>query len=126
MTTTSFKLHQVQVFENKNGYPNVIGLVRWAIHFERESLVSVAGVETMLETNNIQNFTPIEQLTREQVLDMAYTAQGGAGFLATIQPYHEEDLDQQEQRVGLVPYTGIPVDQAGAYNPPNTIPQQVL
>ena len=126
MTTTSFKLYQVQVFENKEGYQNVIGLVRWAVEFQRGALVSRAGAETLLNTSIIQNFVPIEQLTKEQVLWWAFEAQGGQAFIDTISGYHEQDLDQQEQRVGLVDYAGFPVDASLTSTPQNTIPQAVL
>jgi hypothetical protein len=115
MTTTSHKLHEVQVFETKGNYLNVVGLVRWTIQFERGPLMSVAGVETLLDTSDIQNFIPIEQLTKEQVLAWAYSAQGGEGFVDVIRQHHENDLDQQEQRLGLVVYSEFPVDlPAGA------------
>jgi hypothetical protein len=124
MTTTSLKLHQVQVFKDKDGHQDVVGLVRWAVQFERNALVSVAGVETLLDTSNIQDFTPVEQLTKEQVLAWAYSAQGGDAFVEVIRQYHENDLDQQEQRLGLVTYSAFPVDSPNQLE--TTIPQQVL
>lgn len=120
------KLHEVQVYENKEGYANVVGLVRWAVEFQRGGFVSRAGIETLLDTSDLSGFTPIEQVTREQALAWALAAQGGEAFIEHLRPYHEADLDEQERRAGLSRYTGIAVDPWPRDVRQATIPQQVL
>lgn len=124
--TVTMKLHEVQVYENKDGRENVIGLVRWTVEFSRGQFVSRAGVETLLDVSSLSNFTPIEQVTREQVLAWAAAAQGGDAFVEHLRPYHEDELDLQERRTGLSRYTGISVDPWPRDTRQSAIPQQVL
>jgi hypothetical protein len=125
--TTVMKLHDVQVYKNKNGHSDVIGLVRWAVEFQKGSFVSRAVVETLLDTSNLNNFVPITQVTREQVLSWALAAQGGEEFVEQhLRPHHEADLETQEHRSGLTVYAGIATDAWPVNVPKSTIPQQVL
>jgi hypothetical protein len=125
--TTAMKLHDVQVYKNKNGHSDVIGLVRWAVEFQRGGFVSYAVVETLLDTSNLNNFVPIAQVTREQVLSWALATQGGEEFVEQhLRPYHEAELEAQEHRSGLTVYTGIATDAWPVSVPKLTIPQQVL
>ena len=124
--TVTMKLHEVHIFESKNGYENVVGMVRWTVEFSRGQFVSRAGVETLLDVSSLSNFTPIAQVTREQVLTWAAAAQGGDAFVEHLRPHHENELDLQERRAGLVPYEGIPLDPLPYHPTQPTIPQQVL
>lgn len=106
-TTISKHLVSVWVFPQVGAFTNVLGRVDWALHFEREGVVSIAGAETLLNLDDLEasTFVGIDQLTSEQALELAYNSQGGQDFVDHLQPFHEERLDYLIQQNGLIPWT---------------------
>lgn len=126
MTNISKQLHRVDVFPERDGLTNVIGRVFWAVVFERDGVASAGGAETLLAVDNIATFIPIEQLTKEQILEWAFEAQGGDAFVQQIQPYHEQQLDWMVKCKGLVEYKGLTDVATSQPMAGNAIPQSVL
>jgi len=106
-TTISKQLTSVWIFPTVGGFNNVLGRVDWQIRFEREGAVSIAGIETLINTSLLDSasFIDIDAMTSDLALDLAYAAQGGAAFVEHLQPFHEERLDYLIQQNGLIPWT---------------------
>jgi hypothetical protein len=124
-------LYNVYVVPNYNGKSNVIQRVRWGIVFEKDGFTSEAGIETTLDISDTGNFISIDNLGNTEVLEWAYQAQGGDGFLSYITPHHEEQVDYAILCAGQVEYTEgfdlqpikvLPLSSA----PSGTIPATVI
>ena len=106
-TTISKQLTSVWVFPELGAFTNVLGRVDWQLHFERDGATSTAGVETLINLDDLDagTFVDIESLTSEQALALAYNSQGGQDFVDHLQPFHEERLDYLILQNGLIPWT---------------------
>jgi hypothetical protein len=109
------KLYQISVHTEYQGYPNVVTVVRWGIIYSRDGFKSSAFIDTVLSLNELSNFTPIEQLQKEQIIAWCIEAQGGQGFLDRLAAYHAMQIEEQERRADTQVYTGhlvFPLDTA--------------
>ena len=76
---------------------DICKVVRWEINFfdttYPEQVWSVAGVETILDTDDLSDsFVEFSDLTQQQILQMALDHHGGNKFLDELLPHHEEEL----------------------------------
>jgi hypothetical protein len=98
-------LAAIYVLPEFNGYQNVIRRVMWGIQFEDSGHISEATVDTVLPIDSIEQFIPANQVGNEQVLQWAYDAQGGAAFLAQLEPFHTDQIYFKKACVGIQPYS---------------------
>jgi hypothetical protein len=104
----SFKLFGAVAKPSLHGFENVISLIQWGIDFEQDGVHSVAYIETPLDTANIadsQTFVPMEQLTKEQLLDFAKNAQGEQ-HIDTLTQAHAAQLVALIAAADTTPYQG--------------------
>lgn len=95
-------LHRVEVLPTVGSVSNVVKRVIWAIEFfdseYPEICRSIAGVETLLETEYLtnaaytNNFIAIEDLSHSQIIEWCFTMQGGEAFIEEIRPVHEANI----------------------------------
>ena len=102
----SYKVTQIGVHPSRDGKSNVIAQVMWHFVAERNGHTSVCIADTMLPIDGFTEFTPIEQVTKEQVLSWAIAAEGGQAFLDSLMTHHERALIDKEKRVGVQNYLG--------------------
>jgi hypothetical protein len=102
----SFKVTKIGVHPNKDGKSNVIAEIMWQYIAERNGQTSISIIETMLPINSLNNFTPIEKVTKEKVLEWVIAAEGGQAFLDSLIPHHELNLTYRERRAGVQTYVG--------------------
>ena len=118
------QLNQVFVIPEHNGNQNVIRRVLWCLCFEKDGVVSEAGVETFLDVDNIQNFIPINEVGDDRLLEWVFAAQGGDAFIDFLRPHHEEQLNYAKQCAGLETYsTNFNLSTSV---PRTTIPSEIL
>ncbi len=124
----TYKLYEVGVLPNIGAHQNVVARVRWGIEYEDGGAVSSAAGESLLQIADLSNFTPIEQLTREQVLDWAFASHGGDSFLQELLTYHTQQVNYQKAQMGIVNYTNhFQFDPSpGSQVVGQTIPQTVV
>lgn len=86
--------HLVSVFvQPSNGtHENVISRVMWVLRFEEGGFTSDALVETFLNTGEITDFIPANQVGNDRVLQWAFDAQGGETFVQAVQAHHEQQI----------------------------------
>jgi hypothetical protein len=122
------KLYGVGVKPQVGTHSNVVARVHWGLEFERDGFTSVAFIETFLNTSALESFTPIEQLSKEQVLQWAYDAQDGDRLIAEQSFHHDLMLQYEANRVGVVPYPDFPTDPTSSPSAASipSIPQEVL
>lgn len=88
------QLNGVKVYPELDGNNNVIRVVNWTVHFfdEANPEVKTEGqIETILPPPAV-GFTPIEDLTQEEILGWAFATQGGDEFIEAALREHHEDV----------------------------------
>src|SRR6056300_579539 len=100
------ELTGVEAFPELDGKSNVIKVVRWAIKFfdtAHPDAFSVAGIETLLDTSDLTDFQPFDQLTKAEVLAWAEGVADLPALVAELQPFHEARLPYVIETHGTVP-----------------------
>lgn len=122
--STSKHLVAVHVSPDYAGRQNVVRRVVWALRFSRDGFISDAFVETVLSVDSLENFIPANEIGTERLLQWAFEAQGGNAFVAHLQAYHEEKINDEASIAGQVPFT----DGFEFYVSParSTVPSTVL
>lgn len=95
----TIKITEVYSIPAYNGFKNMISKVRWEIEFERNNFTSLAVIETVLDTdniNNIENFTELEDLTKDQIVEWVLNKEGGDNFISMLKEIHSKALDDKE------------------------------
>jgi hypothetical protein len=77
-----------------NGQQNVVVLVGWTLRFTKGEFESIAGGESVMDTSNLAEFTPLEQITLAQLEQWVVAAQGGEQFMNEMRAYHEGMMDR--------------------------------
>jgi hypothetical protein len=118
-------LINVFVLPEYNGYQNVISRVHWALRFENNGISSDAFIETFLNIDNIQGFISANQIGNERLLEWVYNKQGGDAFVASLEPFHIEQINYKISCIGQEPYSdGFNFENTQANN--LVIPAEVL
>lgn len=117
----TFKAHSLRALPSHNGQQNVVVLVGWSILFTKGGFESVACGETALDTSNITDFTPIEQVTLAQLEQWVVAAQGGEQFMNDLRFHHGLLLDRMaavdaSQEVSLPILEPMPAPQFGPHD----------
>jgi hypothetical protein len=118
------QLNHIFVIPEHNGNQNVIRRVLWCLRFEKDGVVSDAGVETFLDVDNIQNFIPANEVGDDRLLEWVFAAQGGDALIDYLRPHHEEQLKYAKQCAGLETYyTNFNLSTSV---PRTTLPSEIL
>lgn len=120
------KLFEIGVKPQVGDLQNVVARVRWGLEFERGGFTSVAYIETLLDISDLSGFTPIDQLTKEQVIQWAYDAQNGDQIIADQTPHHDQVLTYEAMQASIVSYPAFPTDAVPNTNAVPSIPQEIL
>lgn len=123
------KLFGIAVTPQSGQHSNVVTRVRWGLEFERGGFTSVAFIETFLNIADLSGFTPIEQVTKTQVLQWAYDAQNGDQIIAEQRDHHDSMISYAALQASVVEYRGIELDSVPtAPRAPSgtTIPEAIL
>jgi hypothetical protein len=120
------KLFEVGVKPQVGDFQNVVARVRWGLEFERGGFTSVAYIETMLDISDLSGFTPVDQLTKKQIIQWAYDAQDGDQIIADQTPHHDQVLAYESLQASIVEYKDFPTDATPSRNTVPEIPQEIL
>ena len=101
-----YKLVRIGVQPQMQGQANVVAHAQWLLVASRNGFSSTSFVDTLLTLGNLSNFTPIEQLTKQQILDWCVAAEGGQAFIDSLAAHHEVILAAEERRAGVELYLG--------------------
>jgi predicted transcriptional regulator len=102
-----FTIKKIYVFPQSGQFTNVIGKLDWEVRVS-EGLAESFGVgETLLNTDNITNFVPVEQVTEAQMIEWLKQAEGGEQFLQTLQAIHAPQVAWKARQFGLVPWEAV-------------------
>lgn len=124
-----YKLAGVKVHPSKDGKSNVVAAVSWQMVASRNGHQSISVGETYLPLGDLSNFTPIEQLQKDQLLKWAFDAEGGEQFIQMLLDHHERTLTYEERQVGVEPYLGplaFELDNVKNQNMTGEIPVETL
>lgn len=101
-------LEEVGVYPLLLEKENVIQRVTWRTVFYDSELKDNERItyhaETLLDTNNISNFIQIEDLTKDQILEWALSAQGGQTYIDNISLSAEKRLNMIKLKKQTVKY----------------------
>ncbi len=101
-----YKLVRIGVQPQVNGKTNVVAHAQWLLAASRNGFSSTSFVDTLLPLGDLSSFTPIEQLTKQQILDWCIAAEGGQAFIDSLVEHHERILTAEERRAGVELYMG--------------------
>lgn len=101
-----YKLVRIGVKPQVNDRTNVVAHAQWLLVASRSGFSSTTFVDTLLPLGDLSNFTPIEQLTKQQILDWCIAAEGGQAFIDSLVEHHERILTTEERRAGVELYMG--------------------
>lgn len=114
-------LAAVYVYPEHMGRVNVIRRVDWFLCFEEGGFRSDAFIETTLDVDNITNFIPANQVGNDRVLQWAFDAQGGEGFVDLIRGHHADEIAQKKAIAQLQSYV-----DGFSFDLPSALPVSVL
>lgn len=123
------KLFGVAATPQSGQHSDVVTRVRWGLEFERGGFTSLAFIETFLSIADLSSFTPVEQLTKEQIIQWAFDAQNGDQIIAEQWNHHDSMISYAALQASVVEYQGIPLDSAPASPRASseiTIPETIL
>lgn len=83
---------------------NVISKIYWQLIFTDNVSTSVAMGATNLNTSNLSNFTPIEQITDQMYEDWVIANQGGQRFIDQLKSIHGPIIERKSAEAKLVVY----------------------
>lgn len=101
------KIYQLGVQPQIGEHTNVVAFVQWGLNFSRNGHESVAMVGTYLPLNDLSNFTLINNLTKDQIIDWCIAVEGGEQFINNLKQIHDRQLDVMERRAGVTKFDGI-------------------
>ena len=97
-----FKLYNVKVEPTLDDKENVVMFVTWGVEFESSGYSNKALIETLLTYDPNEDFIPVEDLTKEQIIEWAITAQGGDQFISQLEYHHGLQLESERARKELL------------------------
>jgi hypothetical protein len=124
-----YKLIRIGVQPQIGDKPNVVAHAQWLLTASRSGFSSISFVDTLLLLGDLANFTPIEQLTKQQILDWCVAAEGGQAFIDSLVEHHERIITSEERRAGVELYTGplsFALDEQKNQNLTGEMPVEVL
>ena len=101
---TKFTVRQIHVFPKKGDLVNIVGKVDWTVTFTRNGATSSGAGDTLLDTDNVKYFIPIEEVTEQLAIQWVLEKEGGDNFIENLKRMHEQNLQYQEKMIGLVPW----------------------
>ena len=103
---TEYKLYALGVHAEYAARNNVVAEVKWGIISSQDGFSTEHYAHTLLPLGELPGFTPIEQLTKQQIIDWVTAAEGGAPYLQHILSYQNLDLTMQKRASGVIAYSG--------------------
>lgn len=100
------KIYQIGVQPQINDSNNVVAFVQWGLSFSRNGHESVAMVATYLPLNDLTVIIPIQELTKDQIIDWCISVEGGKHFIDNLTQIHERQLDVLERQADVVKFEG--------------------
>lgn len=99
-----YKIFGVTTAPQRNGRENVVVDVQWGIEFARNGFSTLAYLSTTLPCDDLAEFTPVEQLQKQQVLDWCLAVEQAT--IEQLRTIHDHQLTDMERRAGAVRYEG--------------------
>ena len=122
-----YKLTRIGVHPQVGDKANVVAHAQWLLVATRNGFTSTSFVDTLLPLGDLSNFTPVDQLTKQQNLDWCIAAEGGEVFIDSLVAHHNRSITADERRAGVEMYVGplaFPLD--ANQNIAGSIPVEVL
>jgi hypothetical protein len=101
-----YKVVQIDTHPERQGHQHVVAGVQWLMVASRNGFSSAALVYSLLPIDDLSDFVPVEQLTKEQLIAWAMAAEGGQEWIDRTMAHHNACLTLDEARAGTAPYTG--------------------
>lgn len=100
-----YKIHKVSTLPHEQ-HQNFISTVDWTIVFSDGIYTSEARLITTLPLTEVEEFVPIEKVSKEQLLTWCINNEGGAEFLSQITEMHRRHIDFLKRQDQAEEYTG--------------------
>jgi hypothetical protein len=105
MLNINYKFYLDRLFvKNYENCPNSIVRVCWICVMERNDVKLEGGGYVDLDAPDLNNFTNIEQLEAQQVIDWMIEKMGGQTWLDSYLARHDSELTRKENEKDLIPW----------------------
>lgn len=124
-----YKLTRIGVRPQVGDKANVVAHAQWLLVATRNGFTSASFVDTLLPLGDLSNFTPVDQLTKQQILDWCVAAEGGQVFIDSLVDHHNRVITADERRSGVELYMGplaFMLDEQKNQNLTGELPVEVL
>lgn len=102
---TKFSVLQVFAKDADTTQP-IIAKVIWQVIFSEDGVESTGAGETLLPAPvNGEPFTPIDQVTEDQIIQWVIAQEGGQEFVDRLIAIHTPALEIKKRQLGLSPVT---------------------
>ena len=99
------------------GHKDVLAKISWTVQFERDGFKSIGGGETMLDVSTLNSVTPLDQVSKEQMVQWLVAAEGGDAFITMLSDFHGKMIDAKALDAKSVsvylPFIAAPAPQQG-------------
>lgn len=102
--TYTFERNRIFTDPSITTHENVISKVDWLIHFTDGVSTSTAAGTTYIDTSNLENFIPIENITDENLFEMVLDKMGGENFINQLLQYHSDNVSNLTREKNFVIY----------------------
>lgn len=100
--SVSFDVQKIKVVPEVEGNQNVIGKVSFTMTFSSEGYSMTMPGETLLRVFQLTDFKPIDQLTKEDIIQFVISENGGENWLERIKYNFAELLTEQKFAAQMV------------------------
>lgn len=98
----NFDVVKIQVLPLIQGNENVIGKVYFKMRFSFEDCSIEVGNECFLRTFNLENFKPIDQLSKDDIIQFIIAENGGENWVEAMKSHFSRQLTDQKFQSQMV------------------------
>jgi len=99
----TFNITGARVIPQVGEHKDVLAKINWTVEFEKNGFKSFGAGETMLDVSAIESFTPLDQVSKEQMVAWLVAKEGGDAFIEMLTGIHGQMIAAKELDAGSVP-----------------------
>lgn len=106
MVNLEYTFKKIKIFTDSSitSENDVISKVYWQITFTDGISNSIAMGSNFLDTSNLENFIPIDQITDDVLEEWIINANGGSSFIISLELIHGPIIERKTRESKLTTY----------------------
>ncbi len=101
----TFNITGARVIPQVGEHKDVLAKINWTIEFEKSGFKSFGAGETILDVSVIESFMPLDQVSKEQMVEWLVAKEGGDAFIEMLSGIHGQIIDAK-----ILDAQSVPVD----------------